>query len=155
MAALAVSPNPNTDIRRFQIPDLDRHGAWMIPRIIRAHPHLDNRTLIGWLRALVYNNECLFLYQPNSVALAQVERAHTLNPRPIVRERFVFARDDKHTEEASAFYERFATWARQMGCDTLIVCEMTDVPEDKVKKILGRLFTRPQVFAKVQEAAKE
>lgn len=152
MPAVAVSNAPSTEIRRFQIPDMDRHGAWMIPRIIRAHPHLDNRTLIGWLRALVYNNECLFLYQPNSVALAQVERAHTLNPRPIVRERFVFAKDDKHIDEAAAFYERFATWARQQNCETLIVCEQSDVPEDKVKKVLGgRLFTRPQLFAKVQE----
>lgn len=150
MPAVAIATPPAAEVRRFTIPDMDRH-PWLISRIIRAHPHLNNRTVIGWIRGLCYDNECLFLYQPNSVALAQVERAHTLNPKPVVRERFVFARDDKHVGEAAAFYERFATWAKQQGCETLLVCEMTDVPEEMVKKALGgRLFTRPQTFAKVQ-----
>lgn len=152
-ASLAAANAPLAEIRRFTLPDMDRVGVWLVPRLIQVYPHLNNRTIIGWLRGMMYDNEYLFLWQPNSVALAQMERAQTLAPRPMVRERFIFCRDPKdkkNQEEAGAFYERFATWARQSGCDTLLVMEKSDVPEEMVKKQLTRLFTRTQTFAKVE-----
>lgn len=153
-AALAMANPPQAEIRRFTLPDLDRHGTWLVPRLLKTYPHLNQRTVIGWLKSMMYDNEHLFLWQPNSVALAQMERAQTLAPKPMVRERFVWCRDQKdkaHLAEAAGFYERFNAWAKNLGCDTLLVMEMTDVPEEQVKKVLGgRLFQRAQTFAKVE-----
>ena len=143
------APAPKADIRRFAIPDLDRHGEWIITRLLTAYPHLDRRTLIGWLRGLLYSNECLFLYQEHSVAMAQVERSHTLAPKPLVRERFVFCKPG-FEDEAADFYDKFSQWAKHQGCQTLVVMELSDVPEAKVKAKVGRLFTRPQHYAKVE-----
>ena len=140
--------------RRFSVPDLSEHGAWVMARFLENYPHLVERNIAGFLRGLVFNNECMFLYQPNAVGLAQVDRGQTLSPVPVVRERFVFARDTQYVEEASFMYLEFDRWARQLGADTLLVCEgMTDVPPEIIAKRLGgrRIFTREQRFLKVAE----
>lgn len=145
----ALTP-PRT--RRFCRPDLDEHGAWVMKRFLESYPHVVERNAAGWLTGLIYNNECLFLYQPNAVALAQVDRAHTLAPMPLVRERFVFAREPRYIEEASFMYLEFDRWAKHLGADTLLVCEgLTDVPPEMISKRLGnrRIFTREQRFMKV------
>lgn len=137
--------------RRFQIPDLDRHAGWVIPRLKRAYPHLDDRTLAGWLRGLVYNPEFLFLYQENACALAQVERAYTLNPRPIVKEHFVFCRNEDAAEDAVWFYDEFKRWARNQDAEVIILSALSDVPKERIKSRFGRLFETPQIFARLQK----
>ncbi len=144
-----TTAKPLAEIRRFQIPDLDRHGKWILERLLVAYPHLDQRTAIGWLRGLIYDNDCLFLYQEHSVALAQVERIHTLSPRPRIRERFVLCQPG-FEDEAAEFYTRIAQWAKHQSCSIIIVLELSDVPEPKVRAKLGRIFEKPQKFAKVE-----
>ncbi len=147
---LPVRPAPA--IRRFEIPDLARHGGWLMKRLIATYPYLSDRELQGWLRGLIYNPECLFLYQDNSVALAQVVLNYTLTPKPVIYERFVFAEDkanSAHVEQAAEFYAEFERWAKNKSVDTILVEELTDVPHDLIKKHLGRLFTRQQTFARV------
>jgi hypothetical protein len=136
-------------IRRFEIPDIDRHGMWLLQRIQRAYPHLDQRSVIGWLRGLIYNRENMFLFQEHSVGLAVLDRGETLNPKPLVRERFVFAQSDEHIDEAALFYPEFARWGRNMGCERMIINEKTDVPLEKIKKILpeARTFAQQITFA--------
>ncbi len=161
MAQAAVQPAqplvlPPIPIRRFEVPDIDRHGAWLSQRLLRAYKHLDQRTLIGWLRGLVYNNECCFLYQDNAVGLAQADRAWTLNPRTLVRERFVFCRDpenQQHILEAAGLYTEFARWGRNIGAETMVVEELSDVPDSMVRQaIQGRFGTRTETFVRLQEA---
>lgn len=151
-AALASVESPA--LRRFQLPDLGRHGGWMMKRLLLAYPHLNDRHLQGWLKGLVYSNEFMFLYQNHSVALAQRVHTHTLAPKPIIQERFVFAEDPKnpaHIAEAAEFYDHFARWAKQQGIDTILVEEMSDVPHEDVKKVksMGRLFERKQIYARI------
>ena len=139
-------------IRRFEIPDLARHGGWLMGRLTKAYPHLTDREIQGWLRALIYNNECRFLYQENSVGMAQVVLNHTMTPRPVITERFVFAEnkdDPAHVAQAANFYDEFARWAKNKSADTILVEELSDVPHELIKERLGRLFTRQQTFARV------
>ena len=139
-------------IRRFEIADLARHGGWLMDRLLKALPHLTNRELQGWLRGIIYSNEFLFLYQDHSVALAQVLRNMTMTPKPVIYERFVFAEDKEnaeHVEQAGEFYAEFERWAKSQSVETILVEELTDVSHDAIKKRLGRLFTRQQVFARV------
>lgn len=139
-------------IRRFELPDLSFHGAWVMQRLLKAFPHLSPPALGGWLRGLIEDRENCFLFQDHSVGLAVVERSHTLSPRALVRERFVWAQDPEnkqHVEEAAAFYPEFARWAKHLDADTMIVQVASDVTHERIKELLGRVFTRQEMFAKL------
>jgi hypothetical protein len=142
----AVAPPPAT--RRFEIADLAKHGGWILRRLQKARPSLSDAQIMQWLKSVIYSNEHLFLYQEHGCALAQTVREETLENKPIVRERFVFA-EEGHAEGAAEFYEHFLQWAKNQGVSTIIVEEMTDVPHEAIKEKLGRLFERKQVFARV------
>lgn len=147
--AVAERSIDEVGIRRFSLADLEVHGRWMLPRLVRLYPHLNDRALKGWLRALIDSNEHCFLFAQHGVALAQVLSAHTLAPRPIVWERFVWSEDKEHVSDAATFYDHFAKWGRQMGCEVFVVAEMSDVPLDMIKERLGRVSTRQQHFARL------
>lgn len=137
--------------RRFQIPDLNTHGAWVLPRLQQTYG-LDERTALSWLRALVYDNTSLFLFQDTAVALAQIESANTLEAKPVVRERFVWVRDKQDKDQvtlASFFYPEIALWGRRQGAEIMLVEESSDVPHDMIKQHVGRIFTRQQQFARL------
>jgi hypothetical protein len=142
----AIAPPAAT--RRFEIADLNKHGGWIIRRLQKARPSLSEPQIMQWLKSMIYSNEHLFLYQEHGCALAQTVREETLDGRPVVRERFVFA-EEGHTEAAAEFYGQFLQWAKNQQVTTIVVEEMTDVPHDLIKEKLGRLFERKQVFARV------
>lgn len=151
MAAVALASTEAPFLRRFELPDLARHGGWLMDRLLKAYPHLTQRELQGWLRGLIYNNEFLFLYQDHSVACAQVVRP-TLSPKPVIQERFVFVEtrgSAPHIDEASYFYEHMLRWAKAQGADTITVGELTDVPVEKIRDRIGRVYERKQLFARV------
>ena len=136
-------------IRRFERPDLAQHGGWLSARLLTVYPHLTQQTLYGWLDSIIYNNEFMFLYQPHSVGLAQLATGHTLAPKPVVHERFVFAEAPEYVDEAANFYKDFHRWAKAMDAEVIVMSDMTDVPADKIKQQFGRVFERQQVYAKV------
>jgi hypothetical protein len=136
-------------VRRFELPDLDRHGGWMIKRLLTAYPHLNERQLAGWLRALIYNNEFLFLYQEHSVALAQTIRPDTLTPRTMVYEKFVWAQSPDYISEAAFFYDRIKVWAQQQDAEQIIVEEQTDVPHEMIREHVGRILERKILYARL------
>ncbi len=135
-------------VRRFEIADLSRHGGWIIKRLQQARPTLSDAQVMSWLKGVIYSSEFLFLYQPHGCALAQTVREETLENKPVVRERFVFA-EEGHAAEAASFYDEFLQWAKRQQIATIIVEEMTDVPHDLIKERLGRLFERKQIFARL------
>lgn len=149
----AVSqPVIDPQVRRFELPDLDRHGGWLMARFLGAFPHLNARQAQGFLKGMVYSNEYLFLYQDHGCALAQVMSDHVLAGQPVIWERFVWIEDPEDAmqqEAASYFYEHIYKWAKRQGVETIIVEEMSDVPHELVKTRLGRVFVREQKFARV------
>ena len=151
--ALPIIPKRDASaLRRFELGDLSRHGGWLMARLTAAFPRITSREMQGWLRGIVYSNEFCFLYQDNSVGLAQVVRTFTLTPKPVVQERFVFVEDKdnpEHVEQAANFDEEFGRWAKNKDCETILVEELTDVPHELIKDRLGRLFTKQQTVAKV------
>lgn len=140
-------------IRRFEMPDMSQHGAWVSERLMASYPHLKQGMLYGWLNSILYSREFLFLYQPHAVALAQTFSGHTLAPRPVIREWFVFAQDREnaaHIEEAARFYPDFARWAKAQDAEAITFSELSDVPPDKIKASLGlRVFEKTQLYAKL------
>ena len=142
------------EMRRFQRPDLDRHGSWLLERLVKAYPHLRVAQVAGWLASMVYNNDFMFLFQPNAVGLAQMERGQSLAPTPLVRERFVFAREPKYVEEASWFYVEWERWAKAQGAEVMLVNEgYSDVSAEQIRARFDnrRIFTRQQTFLRVGE----
>jgi hypothetical protein len=140
-------------IRRFELPDLSRHGAWIMARVLKQFPHLNERTVIGWLKGMLYSPETLFLYQDHSVAMAQVVKLHSLDAAPVVHERFVWCEtpdNPEHQQEALLFYRDFARWAKHQGCTAMIVEEASDVPHEMIGKLLEkRMFQRQQTFVRL------
>ena len=150
--ALKVADTGLPAIRRFDTADLTTHAAWVIPRMMKAFPHLSERSVAGFLQQINYNNEYRMMYADHGIALAQVMSAHSLDASPIVYERFVWVEnpEDKDQVKAAAeFYVEFARWAKHLGALVLIVEENTDVSHDLIKEKLGRIFTRQQQFARI------
>jgi|ERR1700681_2630375 len=146
--AVKAAPPPLVPIRRFEVADLSKHGGWIMRRLQKAYPHQNDRSMAGWLREIIGSNEFLFLYQEHAVALAQTLRTSTLDAKPIIMERFVFA-EEGHVDAAAEFYGEFALWAKRQEVTTIVVEEMSDVPHEMIRERLGRLFTRQQVFARL------
>lgn len=139
-------------IRRFDTADFSKHGAWILPRMLKAFPHMNERGVATFLQNILYNNEYLLLYADTGAALAQVMSAHSLDAKPIVYERFVWVEDREDKEQikhAAEFYTEFYRWAKSLGAEVIIVEENTDVPHDTIKEKLGRIFTRQQQFARL------
>lgn len=139
-------------IARFGVADLTRHGAWLVPRIISVYPHLNERGVATWLRSIMFSNEYYFVATETGVALAQILSEHTLAPKPVVWERFVWVKDKndkKQIADALQFYDEFARWAKTQQVEVMIIEEMTDVPHEMIKDRLGRIFTRQQQFARL------
>lgn len=139
-------------MRRFDTADLTTHGAWIMPRMLQTYKHMNERAAATFLQNVNYNNEFLFLYQDNGVALAQIMSAHSLDAKPIVYERFVWVKDKDDPAQikfAAEFYTEFYKWAKSQSAEVIIVEENTDVPHDAIKEKLGRIFTHQQQFARV------
>lgn len=150
-AAPVKSPT-SSEVRRFDLPDLDRHAKWFMPRFLKSYPHLSERQAIGFLRSVLYDNEFLFLFQENGVALAQAMTAHALDASAVVWERFVWVQDPQDPEQceaAAVFYKNIAAWAGRKSIKIMNVEENTDVPHELIVKQLGRVFSAEQKFAKV------
>src|SRR5215469_6789723 len=94
------------EIRRFLSSELTTHAHWIMPRLVKTWP---NRNEWGWanfLRGMCDRNDCLFLAQDHSVALAEVVQTDTLSGTKVIYERFVWCEDRQnatHVEEAADF----------------------------------------------------
>jgi hypothetical protein len=146
-----VAPPPvvYAEVRRFELPDLDTHARWFMPRFLKEYPHLNERSAIGFLRGIIYSNEFLFLFQEKGVALAQAMGSGGLEAEPIVWERFVWVEnpaDAGQQQAASLFYSRIAKWAKGMGVTKIHVEENSDVPHDMIKAQCGRIYETQQKY---------
>lgn len=137
--ALKVAPTlvvPDAPVRRFELPDLDTHAKWFLPRLLKEFPHLNERSAIGFLRGIIYSNEFLFLFQDHAVALAQMMQSGGLEAEPIIWERFVWVEDPTnvaHKQAAASFYDRFSKWAKQLGVRVIHIENRTDVDHEMIR----------------------
>ncbi len=140
------------DVRRFELPDLDHHARWFLPRFLQEFPHLNERAAIGFLRGVIYSNEFLFLFQDKGVALAQSMGSGGLEDEAIVWERFVWIQDPANTAQQQAaafFYNRIVKWAVQLGAKVVHIENKTDVPHDMIRAQAGRIHETQQKYIKV------
>ena len=140
-------------IRRFERPDIDKHAAWFIPRLLKSFPHLNERSAYTWLLNILTSNEFMFLYFDHGVALAQAVQ-YGLKAEAVVEEQFVWIDEPlnkEKQEEVSWAYTHFHEWAKRKGLSIMIVEENSDVPHEVVaRRLEKRLYDRKQVFVKVK-----
>lgn len=160
--ALKVAPVPVTasggqaETRRFELPDIDRHGSWFLPRFLKEFPHLNERAAIGFVKSILYSNEFLFLFQEKSVALFQSVASGGLENQEVIWERFVWLEepnDAKQQQAAAQFYVRALKWAQQKAADVVHVECSSDVPRETIKNAAGRVFETQQFFLRVKSNA--
>lgn len=137
-----------TPSRRLQVPDLERHGNWIMERLRRVFPYRSERELLGWLRGVIDSNDYCFLYQEHGVALATRVRNHPLEQRAHVQEIFCFCRPG-HEASVATFYDDFKRWAQFSDVQVIVLSDLTDIPAEMIKARLGRLWPRATQFAKV------
>ena len=151
-AALKIEAHELAFVRRFELADLSQHGPWLLKRFAQKLPEVHEQRVAGYLRGLLYDNEHMFLYQDNAVALAQLIHSPGIKTTKIVQERFVWVQDreDKaQLEMAADFYEHMKAWAKRQDAERIIVCEDTDVPKSLIEVRLGRLFDTKISHARV------
>jgi hypothetical protein len=151
-AAVKIEPRELAFVRRFEAADLTTHGPWLMKRFMLKLPDVREQYIGGYLAGLVTNNEHLFLYQDNAVALAQIVHNPGLKMAKVVQERFVWIRnrEDKAQQEAAAdFYDHFKVWAKRLGAERIVVREDSDVPKTLIETRLGRLFDTTISHARV------
>ena len=131
------------EIHRFLSSDLTTHSSWMLKRLVNTFPQKNEWGWANYLRGLCDRNDCLFLAQAHSVALAEIVQTDNWYGQRSVWERFVLCenpQDPRHIEEALFFYARFQNWAQAMGIDRVVVCRLSDVPTEMIKKNIGRIW---------------
>ena len=160
MAEAAVAAKPEFTIerdppfiRRFERPDIDKHAAWFVPRLLKAFPQFNERSAYTWLLNILTSNEYMFLYMDHGIALAQVVQ-YGLRPEAVIEEQFVWIEDPRDKEmqdDASWVYTHFHLWAVRKGLSTMIVGENSDVPLDLIGKTLEKkVLERKQAFVRVK-----
>lgn len=151
-AAVKIEIREPAAVRRFEIPDLSRHGPWLMKRFAAKFPEMDEKTIAGYLRGIIYHNENLFLYQDHAVALAEIVFSAGIKPARVLQERFVWVEDrnDKaQLENAADFYSQIKDWGKRQSAERLIVCEDTDVPKALIEARLGRVFDTKVSYARL------
>ncbi len=152
-AAVKIEPRELAFVRRFEQADLTTHGPWLMKRFMLKLPDVREQYIGGYLRGLVADNEHLFLYQDNAVALAQIVHNPGLKMVKVVQERFVWIknREDRgQQEQAADFYVHFKAWAGRLGAERINVREDSDVPKSMIESRLGcRLFDTTISHARV------
>lgn len=153
---------PDVPISRFSMPDLTKHGLWLLDRLrdFQMYHHLTERILIGWLRGVMESNEWSFLKSNLCVALA-----HSVNPELcpalIVKEVFVFCmgRDPDGIIERNALmegaimYREFERWGHSLGATELVGSGVvsiegdstSDVPKELIERSLNRKIKHREV----------
>jgi hypothetical protein len=128
-------------IQRFSQSNLTDKAGWILRRLVAKYP---NRNEQGWanqLRFMCGRNDCLFVVQSHSVALAEVVQTDTLSAKRVVYERFVWCEDRQspnQVEAAAEFYTEFVRWANSMGIDEIVIDRDTDVPLEMIRATLRK-----------------
>jgi hypothetical protein len=148
--------------RRFGLPDLNDMANWLVPRLARSWPHLQNQTIFGWFRGMIDSSEFFFVRTDHAVSLSQ-QVHERLSAFPVVREHFTLAKSPEHVEEAAFLYTEIKQWAFRLGAAEVLLQDypdeqkepelyarrLTDVPRDLVRPAFGRIFIREVLFAKI------
>lgn len=139
-------------IRRYQTADIQKHAAWLFPRLERSYPHMSRAQLYTWLLGALQNNDFIPFYHDCGIALATMV-SQPLRPNAYVEEVFVYLEDaalDSHQFVGGHFYKHIYSWAQQRGIKTVFIETNTDVSRRAIAEATGiRVFENKQAYMRV------
>lgn len=168
MAEAALKIEPFTmSVRRVGLPDLQDKGRFLCEELKQHWPHLQDRTILGWLQGVSGMNEYLFVRTDKAFGLFQRLQEFT-DPLPWVKEIFVLAeqnmmklqpgpdadhiriQNEMALEQAFSLYDDAKRWAESIRAShiefgPISPFEFRDKdPENKMtmKVKFGRVFER-------------
>lgn len=113
---------------RVQEADLPELGTWLVDRLQKTWPQLDPNGLAMWLRACFQERSALLVRSREICGLFLAETT-ALDPRPIVRERWVRTKDkETPNEQAVALYRFAKNWAASIGALEFSINHDSDAP---------------------------
>lgn len=130
---IASAKNPTT-VRRFELPDLELFGNWLFKRLIEKRPHITERAFPALVRTWMQSNEYLFVVAGSGAIGLATTIWEPLAAKPIVREVFVYCRED--IEDAQPIYFEFQRWAKLQDADEMLVAYDSDVPMQAIRETL-------------------
>jgi hypothetical protein len=175
MAEAALKIEPFTmSVRRVGLPDLQDKGRFLCEELKAHWPHLQDRSILGWLQGISGSNEYLFIRSDKAFGLFQ-RMQEFIEPYPWVKEIFVLAEqnemklqpgpDADHVriqnemalEQAFGLYDDAKRWmesirASRIEFGPISPFEVKDKdPENKMtlKAKFGRLFERTLTIYKI------
>ena len=137
-----------SEIRRFDLADLEPLGTWLYERLKERYPHLNTIMFPTWVRQWIASNEYLFIRNDSAVALAEVCR-NSMDMLPWVREIFVYAKEDAD-EDGVALYHAIRDWAINLDAVRIIVGEDTDISLEMIELGVGKLMSRKLSYLKLR-----
>ena len=93
--------------------DLAPLADWLIPKLSRSWPRLNDGAIIHWLRSSISDPHFLLIRTENVCALMQTEM-NILEPMPMVKEVFCESKDGVTHEECFDLYRFVVNWALQI-----------------------------------------
>ncbi len=103
-------------VRRFNIPDLEKHGLWLFEKLQEQFKELQLAPthLTAWIRGAIETNSYYFVCTDKAVGLAQANH-RPLTPRPYVDVIFVHSMDQSDISHEPAIYQAMQRWGKGMG----------------------------------------
>ena len=146
MAVVEVFPTPSFS-RFSSTADLVKYGVWLSDRLRTVWNHLNERSVLGWLKGCAESNEFFFIKSVHAVSMFRVYH-RALDPKPSIEEIFVFVDDaDNRTaiHEGAAHYGEVKRWAKGMEAREIQVGCHSDIPRPLIEGFLGRITAQEKL----------
>lgn len=102
-------------VRRFNLPDLERHGLWLFEKLQDQFKnlHIAQNHMTAWIRGAIETNTFYFICTDKSVGMAQANHRPLIS-QPYVDVIFVHSMDENDTSHEPAIYQAMERWGRGM-----------------------------------------
>ncbi len=122
-------------VRRFNLPDLERHGLWLYEKLQEQFKHLNVTPghLTAWIRGAIETNSYYFVCTDKSVGMAQANH-RPLTAQPYVDVIFLHSLDPSDISHEPAILNAMKGWGKGMSAFELNYGDLRPEQVAAVKK---------------------
>jgi hypothetical protein len=131
---------PYVIFRRFILPDLDELGIWLLGRLRKNRPCMNDRSYVSWLRSCMESSEFHFIRSKSAVGMAQRVNG-PMDQKILVKENFIYAKPGGE-DEAAQIYREFTSWTENIGAHEYVLSFDSDVDKKEVERYMGNIVYR-------------
>lgn len=119
-------------------------GPWLLYKLAKKWPRLNERTYISWLRNYMGVNTAFFRKSRRAIVLARVEN-DALDPQPVVKVVFFFKHKECAPTEIGDLLRELTIWAKSIRASRIDdLMSFTDVEPVSLMTVLGKIGLRGQ-----------